>query len=219
MILGLIETNAFNPPLWIKLTMSIALSIFSIVLYLIRKNKIRHISMVFMVLSTIGDIFMTDSLHIGDASLYPGAGSFILGHILIGLFYIYYSKKNNYKYLNKGFNIGLILTIVLVIIIEVLAFVVPSTPHVLFSILIAIYMIIIGFNMVGAFSLSYSRGDKYKILPISLVLFLLTDIWIFLNMLDIYLYVQQFVWYFYPIAQLGIILSIENIPIKQLFSK
>lgn len=189
--------------LYIKLIMTFGLSLLSIILYLRNKSKTRLGLMIAMILSTLGDVFMTDSLHIGDASLYPGAAFFMISHIVYGLTL---NKENDGKKINIGTYFGIGIMIVSAIVLEVLAFTVPTTPNTTMALLILIYVAIIGFNLVMNFTLAFNKKGLYYVLPFAIVLFYVTDYWIFLDMLYVTEDLTRLVWYFYPIAQLGLVL-------------
>jgi len=197
----------------VKILMSITLSVIAISLFLLFKTKFRKTIMIYMILSTIGDIFMTNFIWINQmVNLFIGAGSFIAAHIVIGIEYIKYSKENNLQYINKGFWGGLSVVILSIILVTILAFTVPAKENqsVLLYFLVLIYAVIIGFNICGNFSYAFNRKGNQYVLPIAIVVFFITDIWIFLKMLNIYAILNQyFVWYFYPFAQFFIILFIE----------
>ncbi len=192
-----------NLPLYLKLTFTFTLIAIAILLYLINKTKTRLWIMIAMVLSTLGDIFMTDCLDIGGFSMVPGVAFFMLSHVA----YVFaYRTENDGPNKNLGTWIGIGVMIVSTILFEILAFTIPTTPNTTMSLLIPIYIAVIGWNLVENFTLAYNKKGLYNILPFAIVLFYLTDYWIFLDMVNITEKSTNLVWYFYPLAQLGLVL-------------
>ena len=60
-----------------KVVCSILLSLLAVILFLRNRRKERKLCMVAMILSGIGDIFMTDVLKLGSAGTVPGAAFFM----------------------------------------------------------------------------------------------------------------------------------------------
>ena len=78
---------------YIKVTISLLLSLLAICLYQKLKGEERKYCMVGMMLSTAGDIFMTDVLKLGAIGTYPGAAFFILAHIVYAFCFFRAGKK------------------------------------------------------------------------------------------------------------------------------
>ena len=93
------------------------------------------------------------------------------------------------------------------------AFTVPEKPQTVMFLLILLYIAVIGYNLCSNFAYSFSAKGARLILPLAIVLFYATDIFIFLEMLDITDALRYYVWYGYPPAQLALILF--NSPLKK----
>jgi len=201
--------------LYVKLTITVLLSLTSVILYLNSKTKLRRFIMIAMLLSTVGDFFMTDAFGIGASSTIPGALFFMAAHLVYGFAFMRRSYKMGFKRKSLGTYIGLGIMIISTIVLGILAFTIPEEKDVVWFILILLYISVIGFNLVCNFNYSYQRKDIYGLLlMIGITLFYATDYWIFLEMLYITPVMMKYVWYFYPIAQLMLILFSERIFIK-----
>lgn len=198
-------------PQYSKWIMTAILSIISVILFLVFRTYARKKVMIAMLLSSLGDIFMTDAFGLGSTvSGVPGAAFFIAAHIVYATCFTSLTKQYGYKYKNAGFYVGLILTAVSAVILIVFACL-SENPQYGMLILILIYIAIIGWNIVSNFSYSFSnKGARLIFLPFAILLFYLTDIWIFLDMLNIYSGLHGIVWYFYPEAQLLLIIFCES---------
>ena len=115
--------------------------------------------MIGMLLSTVGDLFMTDTFGMGVASLYPGAAFFMISHVVYGMTFVKASRKKGYNFRNKGFKAGICYVLVLTIILEVLGFTAPE-PVTTMAFLLLVYIAIIAFNLVSQFSYAVSEGGK-----------------------------------------------------------
>lgn len=200
-------------PLFLKLLMTLTLSALSVVLYFALKCEARRLCMFAILLSTAGDFFMTDALGIGGFSTYIGAGLFIVAHGLYADCFRRKAKAAGYKYFGGGFFAGLFLMLVSAIALGVAAFTVPAEPRSLMFFLILVYIAVIGYNLCSNFAFSFSAGGVYLLLPFAITLFYATDVFIFLDMLNISHALRQYVWYGYPIAQLLLILF--NSPLRK----
>jgi len=201
--------------LHIKLFMSVLLSVLSIVLFLTSKSKVRRYIMIAMLLSTIGDFFMTDTFKIGSFSTIPGALFFMAGHVVYGISFITLAKNSKYKSKSNGTYFGIGFMVLSAIVLGILAFTIPEEKDVLWFFLILLYIAVIGFNLVCNFNYSFQKkGIVGIILSFAIILFYATDYWIFLDMLNVTSSLMKYVWYFYPLAQLLLIVFSEKIKIK-----
>lgn len=190
----------------IKVIISACLSLGAVILYLTLGGEERKKCMIGMIACTLGDIFMVDLFRIGDVSTYPGAGLFMLGHVIYALGFIKATKRKGYKYFNKGFKFGLGLTLFSAVLLGILAFTIPEVPQTIMYFLILVYVAVIGFNLVSQFSYaSNEKGGRYWLIA-AMFLFLLSDFVIFLSMLDVTVEHNFIVWATYIPAQLLIIL-------------
>lgn len=188
-----------------KIVISILLSCLSVGLYVGLRGKERKVSMIAMILCTLGDLFMVNAFGLGDVSTYPGAAFFMIAHVVYAVGFIKASKRKSYKMANKGFYGGLILVVVSAIGLGVMAFGIEKPQTVMFF-LILIYYAIIGFNLVCQFSYACNeKGSRYMLI-VAMTLFLVSDFTIFLNMLDVMPAHNDFVWFTYIPAQLLIVL-------------
>ena len=184
-----------------KVIISIALSIAAVILYLALGGEERKKCMIGMIVCTLGDLFMVNLFGLGDVSTYPGAGLFMLGHIIYALGFIKAGKRKGYTLNNKGFKFGVGLTLFAAVLLGILAFTVPEVPQTIMYFLILIYIAVIGFNLSIQFSYATNeKGSRYWLI-VAMTLFLLSDFVIFLNMLDITVAHNDFVWATYIPAQ------------------
>lgn len=200
-------------PLYVKLIMTVALSTLSVFLYFRLGGISRKLCMIAMLLSTVGDFFMTDAFGMGSFSTYPGAAFFMAAHVVYGGCFVKAAKKREYKYFGCGFRTGLVFMVLTAAGLGIAAFTVPEKPQTVMFFLILLYIAVIGYNLCSNFAFSFAAKGIYLILPFAIVLFYATDIFIFLEMLNITDALRYFVWYGYPLAQLALILF--NSPLKK----
>ena len=162
--------------------------------------------MVAMLLSSVGDIFMVNADKIGQYSTYIGAGLFIAAHIIYGTGFYEDTKAKGKKIFNPSFYVGLALMIISVLWLGYEEFFVASEKKPIMFFLILIYISAIGYNVCSQFSYAGNEKGASMILPPAIIVFYITDIFIFLNMLNINNGLRQYVWFAYPVAQLAIIL-------------
>ena len=190
----------------IKVIISIVMSLIAATLYLTLKGEERKKCMYAMFACTLGDIFMVDIFGLGDVSTYPGAGFFMLGHVIYALAFISASKRKGYKIVNGGFKTGLVFVIAMTVVLAVLAFVVPEKPETVMFFLILVYIAVITFNLVCQFSYATNEKGGRLMLIAAMTLFFVSDWVIFLNMLAITPAHNDLVWATYIPAQMFIII-------------
>lgn len=200
-------------PLWLKLTMSVSISALAVVLFLKLGGQYRRLCMIAMLLSTVGDFFMTDTFGMGSFSTYPGAAFFMAAHCVYAACFVKLCKDRGYKYFGGGFYTGLVFMLLTAAGLGVAAFTVPEKPQTVMFFLILLYIAIIGYNLCSNFAYAFSAKGVQLILPFAIVLFYATDVFIFLEMLDITDALRYYVWYGYPLAQLALVLF--NTPLKK----
>lgn len=200
-------------PLYVKLIMTVALSTLSVFLYFRLGGISRKLCMIAMLLSTVGDFFMTDAFGMGSFSTYPGAAFFMAAHVVYGGCFVKAAKEREYKYFGCGFRTGLVFMVLTAAGLGIAAFTVPEKPQTVMFFLILLYIAVIGYNLCSNFAFSFAAKGIYLILPFAIVLFYATDIFIFLEMLNITDALRYYVWYGYPLAQLALILF--NSPLKK----
>ena len=191
-----------------KVVISFILSITAISLYIIFKNTNRKFCMFAMLSSTLGDIFMTDILHIGSMSTYFGAFFFILAHIIYALCFIFDSRRKNYKFFNIGFYVGIIVVIVTIIVLTLLMLNKTNKIQGMYIPLL-VYLLFIGFNLVSQFSFAYSEKGYRLFLLLGMLLFIISDFLVFLPMLNICqesMQYNDYIWFTYIPAQLLIMI-------------
>ena len=198
-----------NPPLYLKLVFTACLSVLAIVLHAINpKSKARRLCMFAMLLCTVGDVFMTNSFKIDDmVSTIIGAVSFMGGHVFYAWMF-YQLKEKRPKIRNLGSLIGIIIGIVPIVVIVILGATLVPEPKVLYLCAVPVYVLVITMHIAMNFSYSFEiKSWRSFVLVFAVVLFYVTDIWIFLYMFGLApKSLQDCVWYFYPIAQLLLIL-------------
>lgn len=190
-----------------KVILSILLSITAIIMYFKNKGTNRRLCMFGMLSSTLGDIFMTDIFHVGSSSTYFGAAFFIIAHIIYALCFIFASKTKKYKFINKGFYIGLIIVIITFVGLTTLMLLKTNKIQGMYVPLLG-YLLFIGFNLVSEYSYAYNDIDS-KPLYLGMLLFIVSDFLVFLPMLNIVqesMKYNDFIWFTYVPAQLIIIL-------------
>ncbi|MDO4983507.1 MAG: lysoplasmalogenase family protein [Eubacteriales bacterium] len=191
-----------------KVVCSILLSLLAVILFLRNRREERKLCMVAMILSCIGDIFMTDVLKLGSAGTVPGAAFFILAHIVYAVCFFRAGKRNRCRILNNGFTAGVCLTVSAAALLTILMLAKTGRVQAMYVPILG-YLAFVGLNLITQFSYSFNRKGSFYFLPAAMTLFLISDFLVFLPMLAV---VQESViydlviWMFYLPAQLLIIL-------------
>lgn len=191
-----------------KVVCSILLSLLAVILFLRNRREERKLCMVAMILSGIGDIFMTDVLKLGSAGTVPGAAFFILAHIVYAVCFFRAGKRNRCRILNNGFTAGVCLTVSAAALLTILMLAKTGRVQAMYVPILG-YLAFVGLNLITQFSYSFNRKGSFYFLPAAMTLFLISDFLVFLPMLGV---VQESViydlviWMFYLPAQLLIIL-------------
>lgn len=191
-----------------KVVCSILLSLLAVILFLRNRREERKLCMVAMILSSIGDIFMTDVLKLGSAGTVPGAAFFILAHIVYAVCFFRAGKRNRCRILNNGFTAGVCLTVSAAALLTILMLAKTGRVQAMYVPILG-YLAFVGLNLITQFSYSFNRKGSFYFLPAAMTLFLISDFLVFLPMLAV---VQESViydlviWMFYLPAQLLIIL-------------
>ena len=188
-----------------KLLISFSLSFLSVGLYVYFRGNERSLCMIAMLLSTVGDLFMTDTFNMGAASTYPGAAGFILAHIVYAVCFVKAGKDKGYRLANRGLYAGMGLTLAVVIVLTVLMFKITGSIQGMYFPLLA-YLAIIGLNLCCQFSYAVNEKGLRYFLIVGMSLFIISDMVVFLPMLNISPEHNDFVWATYAPAQLLIIL-------------
>ena len=161
-----------------------------------------------MILSSIGDVFMTDVLKLGASGTVPGAAFFILAHIVYAVCFFRAGKRNRCRILNNGFTAGVCLTVSAAALLTILMLAKTGRVQAMYVPILG-YLAFVGLNLITQFSYSFNRKGSFYFLPAAMTLFLISDFLVFLPMLAV---VQESViydlviWMFYLPAQLLIIL-------------
>lgn len=201
----------------VKVIISALISVLSIFLFIKFKGHNRKWVMIGMILSTCGDVFMTDIVNLGELSTYFGAGFFILAHIIYAYCFISASRKNEYKFFNKGFVTGLSLVILTAILLTIFRLHKAGSLQGMYFPLLA-YLAFIGLNLVSQFSYATNKKGITLFLTLGMTLFLISDFLVFLPMIDFVIADDLYnivIWLLYIPAQLLIVLfnsefKIEN---------
>ena len=202
---------------YIKVTISLILSLLAICLYLKLRGVERKYCMVGMMLSTAGDVFMTDVLKLGSIGTYPGAAFFILAHIVYAFCFFRAGKKYGITLKNKGFYAGILLAVSAAVLLTVLMFLKTGTMQPMYLPLL-LYLVFIGINLVSQFSFGYGKRGRCIFLIPAMTLFLISDFLVFLPMLSVLsesVGYNILIWVFYVPAQLLIILCNTDDRISQ----
>lgn len=192
----------------VKVGISILLSVLAIILYKKFSGTERRWCMLGMILSTCGDVFMTDVLGVGPSSTYFGAAFFIMAHIVYGLCFLRASKRNGYREYNNGFKAGLVLVLFTVLLLTGLMLLRTGQVQGMYVPLLG-YLLFIGFDTVCQFSYASSKKGKCRFLIPAMTLFLFSDFLVFLPMLNICSESAAYnilIWLLYIPAQLLIVL-------------
>lgn len=190
-----------------KVILSSALSVLAIVLFLRKPGALRRACMLGMLLSTVGDFFMTDFFGLGGVSTYPGAAAFIAAHVVYAVGFIRAGRQAGYRFRNRAFAPAVVLVAAAAVLLGCLAFTVPEEPQTVMFCLILVYLAVIGFNLVSQFVYACASPSRArKLLYLGMTLFLISDFTVFLPMLNIRPEMNDFVWATYLPAQLIIIL-------------
>ena len=191
-----------------KVVCSILLSLLAVILFLRNRSEERKLCMVAMILSSFGDIFMTDVLKLGSAGTVPGAAFFILAHILYAVCFFRAEKRNRCRIVNNGFIVGMCLTVLAAALLTVLMLAKTGRVQTMYVPVLG-YLAFICLNLISQFSYGFNRKGSFYFLPAAMTLFLISDFLVFLPILAV---VQESViynlviWMFYLPAQLLIIL-------------
>lgn len=192
----------------IKVCVSALVSVLSVILFLRFRGSERKLCMLGMIFSTLGDVFMTDILHIGDFSTYPGAAFFILAHIVYALCFIKAGNRQGHKLVDKGFWAGLTLTLAAAALLTVMMIERTGKMQGMYLPILA-YLAFIGLNVVSQFSYGFFKKGRFLFLPLGMTLFLASDFLVFLPMLNVRgesVAYNMVIWILYIPAQLMIVL-------------
>lgn len=200
-------------PDYARMIITFCLSAFSLLMFLIYRSELRKNCMFAMFICSLGDIFMVFRDKIGDFSAFLGAGLFIAAHILYGSGFYKEIRKSNNRISNPGFYCACCLMIISAICLGISEFSGNQPVMPVMFVLILLYIAAIGYNVCSMFSYAYIFKKGAFVLPFAVILFYITDIFIFLDMLQINGTLRQYVWCFYPLAQLCILLF--NSPIRK----
>lgn len=182
--------------------MTAVLSAAAIILYLRSRTKPRKSLMLAMLLSSAGDVFMVNSSRWGQLATYAGAAFFIAAHLTYADGFFSQLKGKGLPAKNTGTYAGIAAMGLSAVGLGIAAFTIPDKPKPVMFALILLYIAAIGCNVTSTFSLAKAFGKTYRLLPCAAVVFYVTDIFIFADMLDIDHSLRQFVWLAYPEAQL-----------------
>lgn len=200
-------------PLWLKLLLSFLLSALAIVLFVFFNNEYRKQCMLAMLLSTFGDLFMVDDfIPLGEYGTYIGAALFIAAHLVYAKCFAKMAKDKGYSLKGSGMYIGIAVMVVSTIVIAVFNFLVPE-PAIIMFVLILVYIAVIGVHLCCNFAYGFADKGLSYFLPFAVLIFYLSDIFIFSDMLNIEHASRAYVWYLYPVAQLLLILF--NSPLRK----
>lgn len=200
-------------PVYVKMMITAMLSVTAVILYKLFPLSLRKSCMIAMLLSSVGDVFMVNTPKIGEYSTFIGAGFFIAAHIVYGRGFYSEIRKKERKITTPFFWAGFIVMLLSAVWLGILEFTGAQEKKPVMFLLILVYIAAIGYNVCSMFAYSGYEKKATFILPPSVILFYITDVFIFLNMLGINNSLRQYVWYFYPVAQLMIILF--NSPLKK----
>ncbi|MCQ2795499.1 MAG: lysoplasmalogenase [Bacilli bacterium] len=187
-----------------SIVMSLIL-IIAIILAITLKSQRNRILVIFATLfGLIGDVIMAL-----DASwrVMVGGSFFLLEHIVYIAMLVLLIKKEKINLRNNiGFYIGVAFFVISVVTIEALAFTMVEKQNIVLAILVAIYILGLSTHLSLNFAYSYKKKGTYYLFALGMLIFFITDIWVFLSALKINTYASSLIWYFYPIGQLLLVL-------------
>lgn len=202
--------------IYVKLAMTLALSALSIILFCVFKGKAKKKCMIAMILSTCGDLFMTNIIGIPEeyelVNTAVGAAFFIAAHLIYADCFRGQIKEKGYNIFNGGLIFGISIMILSWAILTALMCDMTDFKALMFP-LVTIYIIIIGINLSINFSYSFSAKGINYLNAVGIFIFYFSDIFIFLDMWCDYTLLHNYVWYVYPIGQL--LLLLFNSPLKK----
>lgn len=188
-----------------KLILSGSLSVLSVILFLSFKGRERKLVMYAMLLSTLGDVFMTDTFHMGGRSVIPGAAFFIASHVVYIICFTGAVRNTGRPLVNVPFRVGVILTAVAAgDLFFMMMNIAKSVQPMFFPLLI--YLAVIGMNLSCQYSYAAVSGGTKNFLALGMTLFLISDFIVFLPMLNVCGEMNDLVWATYVPAQLLIVL-------------
>lgn len=193
---------------YIKVVISLLLSLLAICLYLKRGGEERKHCLTGMLLSSAGDVFMTDVLKLGSIGIYPGAAFFILAHIVYAFCFFKAGKKYGIPLKNKGFCAGIVMMASATVLLTVLMLLQTKALQQMYLPLL-LYLAFIGIDLVSQFSFGYGKRGRCIFLIPAMTFFLISDFLVFLPMLSVLsesVGYNILIWVFYVPAQLLIIL-------------
>lgn len=197
-------------PVPVRLILTALLSMLAVILFLVCRTQPRKSAMIAMLLSSCGDVFMVISAAWGQLATYAGAAFFIAAHIVYGGGFYEQLKAKGQPRINAGTYAGIVLMVLSAVGLGIAAFTVPEDKKPVMFALILVYIAAIGYNVTSTFSLAKAFGRTYLILPFAAVVFYVTDVFIFADMLNIDHTLRQYVWLAYPEAQLLLILFTDE---------
>lgn len=194
--------------IWAKLAITLTLSALSVGLYFYFRNISRKRCMWAMLLSTVGDLFMTNIFGIPKdlelMSTVIGAAFFGVAHILYATCYDNLRREREIPVKGAGLVIGVLTVVGSWIALLVIMCVKSDFKAVMFP-LISLYLVAIGVNVVNVCIFSFGAKGWRLLNAFGVIVFLVSDILIFLEMLA-EIPTREYVWYVYPFGQLFLLL-------------
>ena len=201
--------------IWTKLAITLTLSAISVALFLHYRNISRKRCMWAMLLSTIGDLFMTNIIGIPKdlelMSTVIGAAFFGVAHILYATCFDGMRKEKDIPIKGVGLLVGLVAVVGIWVALLVVMLTKSSFKPVMFP-LISLYLVAIGVNVVNVCIYSFGAKRWNLLNAFGVIVFLASDILIFLEMLA-EIPTREYVWYVYPFGQLFLLLF--NTPLSK----
>lgn len=184
--------------------MSIILILAIVLALTLKSQRNRILVIVATLFGLIGDVIMAL-----DASwrVMVGGSFFLLEHIVYIVMLILLIKKERIDLRkNIAFYIGVAFFVISTIVIEALAFTMVEKQNVALALLVALYILGLSTNLALNFAYSYKKKGTYYLFALGMLIFFITDIWVFLSALKINSAASNLIWYFYPIGQLLLVL-------------
>lgn len=192
--------------------LTVLMSVLAVTLAVLRPGKHRFFCAAAMVISTLGDVFMTRFNNIDE--IFPnyftiGAVLFMIAHVMYCLCYRTLIKQKNYRVFNGGVIVALVIAAACVVYFSVICIQRQSLS--IFP-LAMIYLCAISSSCSMIYSYTWS---EWKSRPVALlaavgaISLFLSDLIIGLDAMAGVSRFNYLIWWLYPIGQILIILSAE----------
>ena len=191
--------------------LSVLMSVLAVALAIARPGKHRFFCAAGMVISTLGDVFMTRFMDIDE--IFPnyfviGAAFFMAAHLLYIASYGIKIRNSGAPFFNGGVILVLAATIVLYVYFIHLSI---NTGHKSALPLVLVYLAIISADCMTIFSYAWSQGFSNPLAifaAVGAVSFMISDLIIGLGIAGGITKYDSLIWWYYPIGQILMIAGV-----------